>query len=657
MRTIPERMRILHSVVASIACSYAIACSSVSPSAAGRRPVVVRLDEEPVALPEPAEDASSSPPQSVGETHPQPEPHTIEPPPLPIEDPLPVPGPDEVLILRDGAPAGVILRSRIARAGLQLLELGTAWVPPLFRSTPEYPNDYAPVFIALENGEYPEDPEGRRAAQERYLEPHGIPPSPALLEHRFVWLARQPCSTQLALEPLRAFEGAAWDEYDAVPPAVPDAVLRALQARLACEGHLREPPSGALDAATRAALEEFERRNRIYARGALHGATLEALGTAPLELERRTLVRVLTERAVLDLAVIEDGSGSAADVVGQVETHVRDALGLQTLAGVERFYARLGEQLDRPNFAIAIDVGELPEYYASDMDLWVEIDRGDLYYEFPFDENGELRDFELDRVPTLTLFTRAVGVVSTLAMYPTTIGGWRVRHHGDSYFWEYKGSPTGLSAWRRIVTAPVWLPPRSTPPETLVARLRRTSDGSEFFELNYNLVGPSFASAYGLVAAYHQPVRSKRRGELVLGRDRGIRTHGTSDYTSIGRTVSSGCHRLYNHEAMRLFNFVLAHRAHRRAGHRPLNYDLAVDTAELQAQLHVSETGYEYDLVRPIEVRVLPGRVRGALQDPSAQRIPAAADPADRPRVLFDPSAAFCGEFGTACEPFSEGND
>src|SRR5262249_55111691 len=151
---------------------------------------------------------------------------------------------------------------------------------------------------------------------------------------------------------LRKFSGAVWDEGK--PPELPAELIQALQERLACEGHLRGTPSGALDAETRRALEEFERRNRIYARASLRGETPAALRREPLELERRALVRVLLERAVLDFGIIEDGSAygafpargahqveAAPELLRQLEQRIVEAFGLETVVGARRFYARL----------------------------------------------------------------------------------------------------------------------------------------------------------------------------------------------------------------------------------------------------------------------------------------------------------------------------
>lgn len=597
----------------------------------------------------PAPPAAPPPPEPVPEPPPDAGAAEVAAAPVEIER-APSAGPGEVLLSNAGEPLGLIARSEASSAGRFLLDVGSEWVPALFRSTPDLPHHYERVFVELANGRFDNTQEGRRAAQERYLEVHGIPPSPASLERRLAALIDKPCSTQLALQAFTEFAGVTWDEGEL--PSVPDALVAALQTRLVCEGHLRVAPSGVLDADTRRAVEEFQRRNRIYARGHLNGETLEALRSEPLELERRALVRVLSERVLLDLGVIEDASASGAvpvrergevadapDLVGRIQERIVEAFGLQTVEGAVRFYRRLEGVLTAPHAEIAIDAITLPDYYSRDMELWVEIDRGDLYYEFPFDDDGNPLGFRFERGPTLTLFARDGQHVRPLALYPTTIGGWRVRRHGDAVYWEYKESPPGLRAWRRIVTAPVWLPPASTPWETLVLKFRYTSDGSEFYELNHNLVGPSFASAYGLVAAYHQRVLGRAGGELELGADDGMRTHGSSDYTSIWRSVSSGCHRLHNHLATRLLNFILAHRAHRRIGHLPTRYRLPVSAPGFQDVIDVMLTGYEFDLDRPLEVRVLPGRVRGQLQRPLKRRFPAAADEASRPTILVTPTA------------------
>ncbi|MFI5309448.1 MAG: hypothetical protein ACHQ53_18980, partial [Polyangiales bacterium] len=399
--------------IASVVAVWAMACfcAACSQTPAPRVPSRSFV-EEPLGL---AAWAVREPraPQAAGAAEPSSEPSTPE-----SDVRAPVAGPGEVPVFRNGEQVGVIARGEAEASGLFVLDVGSEWVPALFRSSPDSRHDYERTFAALANARFEEGPEGRRARQERYLEPHGIPPSPALLARRFAALSNKPCITALALQPLTDFEGAAWDE-GADPPAVPEAVVAALQTRLVCEQHLRSQPSGVLDEDTRSALAEFERRNRIYARGSLKGETLEALRADPLELERRALLRVLSERMVLDLGVIEDSSAfgalpaggrnhveDAPDVVRRIQQRVLDAFGLQTPAGAQRFYRQLQSVLATPHYAIAIDSVELPAYYTDDMDLWVEIDRGDLYYEFPFDGAGKPLGLQIERGPTMTLFAR-----------------------------------------------------------------------------------------------------------------------------------------------------------------------------------------------------------------------------------------------------------
>src|SRR5690606_35637176 len=81
-----------------------------------------------------------------------------------------------------------------------------------------------------------------------------------------------------------------------------------------------------------------------------------------------------------------------------------------------------------------------------------------------------------------------------------------------------------------------------------------------------------YASAYGLVAAYHQREFVRDDGSRFYGGDEGIRTHGSVDYMSIMRRHSHGCHRLHNHIAVRLMSFLLRHRPHKRVGQEPLTY-------------------------------------------------------------------------------------
>lgn len=424
--------------------------------------------------------------------------------------------------------------------------------------------------------------------------------------------------------------------------------LAAIRQRLACEGHLRGrmPTGPELDRKTRAAIAEFERAHRIYSRGSLSGATLRALQTEPLELMRRDVVRALVERVQLAAGIIEDGSavqepdGSVRTFLGadgneialrdleqEVWDRVVDSFGLDTPEATIEWLGRLGELSAHEHLFVAIPGPELPEYYAPDMDLFVRIDRGDVWYDFPFDEHDRPIPQPVENLPTLTLYTRYRGQEVPLVRWPTTIGGWRLERVNGEQAWMYKESPVGERVWAHVVSAPVWLPPRGTPPESLVTQMRRNDEGELVTELNLNLVGPGYASAYGLVAAYHRRF-ARRDGRVLLGTDEGIRTHGSVDYTSIWRRASHGCHRLHNHLAVRLFNFLLLHKPHRRQGHRGLDYRMPVRIDGLEDVVRIQRTGYFFALLDPVEVDVLPGRILGRSREPIREPIP--VDPAER---------------------------
>src|SRR5690606_37647570 len=113
--------------------------------------------------------------------------------------------------------------------------------------------------------------------------------------------------------------------------------------------------------------------------------------------------------------------------------------------------------------------------------------------------------------------------------------------------------------WHDVIASPAWLPPPNTPPAELVRREERE------WVPNHDLFGPSYRSAYGLVMLMHHEMVERRDAEPLF-RDEGIRTHGSVSYRSILRGTSHGCHRLFNHMAVRLASFVITHRNHVRRG-------------------------------------------------------------------------------------------
>lgn len=559
---------------------------------------------------------------------------------------------EDVTIFRDGEARGAISFAEVGERDLAVLDLGEAWIPQILA-----PTDFAPTFVALAQGRFDDIEDqalARRAKLDRYLESYGIPPTLAVLRDRMGKLHRRGCAADLRA--IERFGGSDIDEDDvsaweseAVPRAesfvqsllvrydshglgeLPMAALspyerawlgraaplgvwrsglEAVRERLHCEGLLRRPlPRGrALDRRTRNALAAFERRHRIYARGRLSGETLAALRLHPMELARHDVLRVLTERARLEWGILADGS-AAPDRIGTIRDELERAFGLRTPTSTLRWLRSLALE-ERTLVAVPRPPGRALDH--EPLELRITIDRGDQSYDPP--GSAAVR---IERRPTLTLHVRREGEWVTLVRWPTTIGGWRVESERGQDVWRYKESPAGTGVWQQIHAAPVWLPPASTPDEDLVME-RHLDDGAVISEAKATLLGPGYASAFGLASAIHRPLRS----DGSLGPDQGIRTHGSVDYTSVWRRASHGCHRLQNHRAIALFSYLLRHRPHRQIGSRPLRYSRRVRVGDETLTLEVPRSGYVYRLDPPVPFEVLEGRVVGRAQSPPSEAIP-----------------------------------
>jgi hypothetical protein len=253
------------------------------------------------------------------------------------------------------------------------------------------------------------------------------------------------------------------------------------------------------------------------------------------------------------------------------------------------------------------------------MDLSVEVDRGDVWYDFPFDAAGVRQPQPRERFPQLTLFVKWRGERVPLVRWRTTVGGWRAElaSDGQEYF-RYKGSDVGPRVWRHIVTAPVWIPPPSSPLGGFVKEKR--VGGTYVRVTNYDETGPGYLSAYGMVAAIHEEMR--RGGEGARYFDNGIRTHGSFDYPSLRGRFSHGCHRLYNQLAMRLFSFVLGHRRFRVNGPVAAGYKRDFYSKGEVFEMRLPSRGFYRELDPPIPVDVLEGRIKGTLTKPIAGYVP-----------------------------------
>lgn len=402
--------------------------------------------------------------------------------------------------------------------------------------------------------------------------------------------------------------------------------VRAVQARLSCEGllaprsKLSKVVPGQLDLGTNEALAAWERKNDIFGWGFLGGETTAALLRPPAELHLDTFRRILVERLADAAAILEDGSASASykdaggnehrvpNLLGDYADALLAALHIKTPDDLVAFLRRVGRE-GLASLHVAFRPPPLPPYYEQPLALSAEIDRGDVWYDFPWDASGKPIEQPRVNYPSLTVFVTWHEQRIPLVHWRTTIGSWRSELSGGKVYYRYKNSDVGPRIWRDIVAAPVWIPPESTPPKDLLVRKVFDRDVGPVTVVNTDIMGPGFQSAYGLVMAIHH-----RPGPGLS--DNQIRTHGSVDYTSIARRFSHGCHRLVNSRAVRMFDFILRRRSFDRLGNQVLNLRRQLTVDDKQYQYVLDTRGYYYRLRQPIPVTVSEGRIMGKLQHP-----------------------------------------
>lgn len=510
---------------------------------------------------------------------------------------------------------------------------------------------------------------------DHYLEVYGIPPSLSVLRRRAIEELGKECYNDINYKSIAAFDGfVAYQSNDKAKSeskkgrsfavkmrremerlGVEDAALLLnhpdnkmskklveigigyeamleTQKQLVCEGLFSESDAtryreGGLDWRTQTALVAFERKNRIFGWGYLSGDTVASLSKSREARLFDTFLRVLNERIVDATEIIEDGSARNED--GQSATYKDENgqehpvpnmvaeftaltiknLGLGTPQKVVDFLKSFtDEELD--TLYVAVPLPKLPPYYSDEMDFHAEIDRGDVWYEYPYTIEGKRKGQPRKRMPMTTLYVKWNNQDIPLVRMNTTIGSWRTElaPDGNEYF-KYKGSDIGPRVWKDIVAGPVWMPPDSTPIGGLTKKM---SYKHRLFEVpNYSEYGPGYASAYGLVAAFHYRQVEKKDGTFRY-LDNGIRSHGSVDYNSILRRYSHGCHRLYNHLAIRLFNFIIHHKHFERVGQVPAGYSRHITTEEGdEFTISLETRGYKYELENPVPVMVHKGHIRG----------------------------------------------
>jgi len=409
--------------------------------------------------------------------------------------------------------------------------------------------------------------------------------------------------------------------------------VRAVQAFLGCEGLLSErarTTPGSFDLPTHEALAAWERRNDIFGWGLLGGETQAALLRPTLDLDFETFRRVLAERVADAAGIVEDGStrdsatyqdaaGETHPVPNLIEDHVSALLASLHVAGPGDMIAFLRQHgaAGLAGLRVAFHAPPLPPYYEGTgrgpLDLSAVIDRGDVWYDFPFDAKGRPVEQPRAHYPHLMLLVNWHGQHIPLVSWRTTIGSWRSELHANGkVYYRYKNSDVGNRVWKNIVAGPVWIPPDGTPVKDLLTRKVLDREKGPETVVNTGVMGPGFQSAYGLVMAIHI-----NQG----GFDNQIRTHGSVDYTSIARRFSHGCHRLVNDRAVRLFDFVLRHRRWKRVGDVPLHMtrQFSVDGQEYRYKL--ATRGYYYELEKPVPVTVTEGRIMGPVKKPIADYV------------------------------------
>jgi hypothetical protein len=558
----------------------------------------------------------------------------------------------------------------VAQAGYTLVDLSDGWTPRIFGeehaadSGELLHNRYRRVFLGLANDQLDSDGVALEPGRKNYLELFGIFPSLSVLRERFLTDSSRVCHDQASADVIAAVETVSYvppqklqkeeqklkwmqamlesarvrakvatlQELGALQPqligkielvekrAAEKLAMAAVEKRLECEALLSpelKHKKGVYDEPMRLAVQKFQHKNMIYEANFLRRQTVDALARPPLENDYDGFVRVIRERVISGAEIIEDGSGTtpkyeAPDLAGDYTKLAIEQLGLGDAASALSFLQR-HPAAEFKTLRAAIKLPPRPAYYSKHMELSIVVDRGDVWYDLPFDEAGNFRLPVRKRYPSLTLYVTYEGKNIPLARWRTTIGGWRSDQAVNGYeYYRYKMSDVGPRVIRQIVSGPVWIAPPSTPIRTLVKG--KFINRAAVKVVNYDELGPGYLSAYGVVAGYFVTPGWNGRPDF----DNGVRAHGSSDYLSIysPQGYSHGCHRLPNHIAVRLYSFILAHRNQTPLGDQPLGFSRQFLAGETVYEMRIPSRGFAYTLDPPLPVKVLEGTIRGAQKTP-----------------------------------------
>jgi hypothetical protein len=557
-------------------------------------------------------------------------------------------------------------------AGFTLVDFSDDWTPYIFaeQTDPEgqpLHNRYRRIFIGLANDQLDEDGEPLEPGSKNFLELYGIFPSLSVLRARFLESEQHPCHDQETAEALEAVEtvtyvppdklknderklkrvredlekarakarAATLEELAEKQPAWAPKVkllarraaekpaMAAVERRLECEGLLGKGKlkhqTGIYDDAMRLAVRRFQQKHMIYEANYLRRKTVDALARTLLDNDYDGLTRAIRERVVDAAQIVEDGTSTKGrNLVDEYLKVALDSLKLTDAQTALAFFKR-HPAADFKRLRVAIKLPARPDYHAEHMDLSIVVDRGDVWYDVPFDANGHYKPQARKKYPSLTLFTKWGGKQIPLARWRTTIGGWRADQAPNGYeYFRYKGSDVGPRVIRRVVSGPVWIAPQSTPIRSLTKG--KLVNGKWMHVVNYDELGPGYLSAYGLIAGYFVVPGQPGKPDW----DNGVRAHGSSDYLSIysANGYSHGCHRLPNHLAIRMYSFILRHRHMTVQGDQPMNFSRQFLWKETVYEMKIPSRGYHYVLEPPLPVNVLEGEIKGEQKKPITVYVP-----------------------------------
>jgi hypothetical protein len=576
------------------------------------------------------------------------------------------------IVIENGAEHGEACVDDARARGLTVVDLTDSWTPALFAPTadgqiPSFHDRY--LALAAGRDERGSPLQGEDALAELY----GVVPALSTVRARLADDARHACHAAIDPKPIAMLDKTlsqdsrdevkqhdAWRETytkllakEKEPEKSPfyakwkqlddqHTALVTAEQELRCEGWLIDKDTdGSFTWRTGNAIELFQRRNFLMPTERLDPDTRDALQVDSRELDFRLALRVLRERVVDASAIIEDGTAgegpqpilgrfldpepmrkarggapmkdAAPDLIGAATEAAAKDLGWADPQTVRAF-------LDRHPIGarVALRLPPPPAYHNANMDLSVEIDRGDVYYD---EQPPPFRRIVPHR-PTLVVYVNDNGTKRPLVRWPTTIGGWADQRLPDgSLVQRWKESEVGPRVWRDLYAGPTWLPPKSTPDRELVKNL-----WNGHWALKSEELGPGPHAAYGMVLLEHLQAIKLKDGSVRLD-DNGIGTHGSASVTSIVNGTSHGCHRLYNQLAVRLGDFLLHHRDHAVRGEQKLGpteeFRRIVYHNDEAFRARIDTRGFLYELTPPVPVNVLEGRIISPRKRPPLMSAPA----------------------------------